>query len=420
MSAQDVTAGTVRAFERWIGAVTSHVPGEMDESLRAAGRMTVNEHEELRTGMRFFRDGLAKKRTRVTSPSQQRIVSLGMEMSRAQGGRSFAERAMLMHGDAAIFAVLHPEGIAPQSAERLPRGSSSSALPSQQVLERDGELVGVVTSDWNWAFARALADLPGAREDSAFLAKWFHATTAFLMSRRLYAEANANVLVAANAVPRDTFAMFDRACYAELQGMPESQVLLSPQDLASLRISMRNSLLSQSADVRQIGVRPPEVENREAERYFRRALDLDPDFAEARVRLARLLELRGRHAEAASELGRAMETLSKATSPDPTVLFYLHLVAGRVDRAQNHLDAAAAHFREALVLFPSAQSALLGASQVALLRADADGAIASVRGLNAGTSGVEFRSDPWWVYSAGLGRNAESLLAKLWAEARTR
>jgi tetratricopeptide (TPR) repeat protein len=287
------------------------------------------------------------------------------------------------------------------------------------VIERDGELVGATASNWNWGVARGLISLQAPRPDTAFLTSWFHATSAFLMSRRRYGDARAQLDAAMAVVPKDAAIRFDRAAYAEMQGLPESQVLLSTEDIAAQRAMlgppMRNTLMTQSDTARRTGVRQASVENADAERLFRSALDVDPDFVEARVRLARLLEVRGRHAEAAQELARALSSRERI---DPVVAFYAHLFAGRVDRALGRLDTAAAHLRDALALFPNAQSALLGASQVAVLRSDVESALASVRQLEVANAGPDRRMDPWWVYSIGLGRNADALLAAMWANAR--
>jgi tetratricopeptide (TPR) repeat protein len=193
-------------------------------------------------------------------------------------------------------------------------------------------------------------------------------------------------------------------------------VLLSPEDLAALRITQRGSLIRRG-DATRSGVRPPEVENRDAERYFHDALDADPAFDEARVRLARLYEVRGKYADAAAELARAN---ALRAGGDPIVSFYRELFAGRADRALGKMNSAAAHFQSALNLFPHAQSALLAASQLALLRADVPAALGPVRSLRDAATANQPRVDPWWVYGAGLGRNADALLRELWAAARAR
>jgi tetratricopeptide (TPR) repeat protein len=414
-----VTASTVLAIEHWVDAVKHHVPGQADDPLMSIEGMSVGDRAQVRAGMDLFLTGLSQKPARISFAAQKRIVDLGIDLARNPGVKTFVDRAIMLHGDAAMVAIDHPEFV-PSNAGTVTQPAKSVGLP-EQVLERDGELVGTTAPNWNWAFARSLIALRPPQADTAFLATWFHATSTFLMSRRHYGDAQTHLIAAAVVVPKDAMIRFDRAAYAELMGLPESQVLLTTEDIALQRASqgslMRGTLMSRSDAAKRTGVRPANVENAEAERLFRSALDVEPEFVEARVRLARLLEVRGRHAEAARELARA---LSGREHADPAVAFFAHLFAGRVDRALGKLDTAAAHFQDALALFPNAQSALLGASQVAVLRADVEGALASVRQLevaNANAS-ADAGTDPWWNYGIGLGRNANALLAAMWANAR--
>ncbi len=402
---REITPKTVQVFERWIDAVEHHAPGEPDAALRAAEKWTVDDREELRAGMLLFRDALIKKRVRVKSSSQQRILSLGIGVAINPGAAVFIHHAMMLHGDAAMDAVQRPEELPAAAAAASPSLPGNSAA-GHVVLERDGELVGSASSNWHWAFGRALTSVVPFRADQTFVASWFHATTAFLMAHGQYAEASAHVSAATEALPSDPDALFDRACFAEFQGLPQSQALWSTEDLAASRITIRDSLLGEAGEVSKSGVRPPEVENRDAERFFRAALKQNPSFAEARVRLARLLEMRGREAEALSELARAADT---GTAIDPIVHFYRELFAGRAERTLGRLDAAAEHFQAALTLFPGAQSARLGASHVALVRGDIDRAAALALEVRGGAA------DPWWIYGECAGRNAAAVVRAMWA-----
>jgi tetratricopeptide (TPR) repeat protein len=149
----------------------------------------------------------------------------------------------------------------------------------------------------------------------------------------------------------------------------------------------------------------------EAERLFRQTLAREPAILEARVRLARLLGLRGRHIQAEAELRPVLQTES-----DGVVLYYAHLFSGRTAKALKRLDVAARHYADARRLFPDAQSALLAQSQLALLRADTTTALEVLEHLKSLPLDAADRSDPWWQYSIGPGRNAKSLLASLWTE----
>src|SRR5262249_37736667 len=146
--------------------------------------------------------------------------------------------------------------------------------------------------------------------------------------------------------------------------------------------------------------------NSVAERMFRKALEINPALVEARVRLARLLEVRGRFAEAQTELDRA--TASRI--PDPAVWFYAQLFAARSSLATGRPTSAMAHVREALVLYPDAQSALLVRSELALMQSDVRGALQPIQQLGLQSPKAEDRRDPWWLYDMGTGRLADGLL----------
>jgi tetratricopeptide (TPR) repeat protein len=142
---------------------------------------------------------------------------------------------------------------------------------------------------------------------------------------------------------------------------------------------------------------------------FRRALRADPALVEARVRLARLLEVRKRHDEAASELTAAL-----ASNPTGAVAFYAHLFAGRAAQALGKTADAAEHYRAAEALFPGSQSASLALSQAALLQSDVPAALDSIQRFDKSSTA----RDPWWWYHYGAGRDADALLREMWDRVR--
>ncbi len=161
--------------------------------------------------------------------------------------------------------------------------------------------------------------------------------------------------------------------------------------------------------VSQSGLPGTDAANREAERLFRHTLDVDPNFVEARVRLGRLLELRGRFNDADIELRRAL--VSREIVPDRMLTYYAQLFAARAARGLGQDSAAVVHLGAALSLFPDAQSAIVARSQVALAAGDETNALAPLRRLETGDANT--RPDPWWLYDQGPGRNADRALADL-------
>ena len=106
----------------------------------------------------------------------------------------------------------------------------------RMTVSRDGTILGQMESDWNWPFARSLIDLLRlAAPSDPFPGDWFHTTAAFMFARGLYAEAFVHLAHAARLLPDDALVLYDRACYAENQGLPTNQVLLRDADPIALR-----------------------------------------------------------------------------------------------------------------------------------------------------------------------------------------
>jgi tetratricopeptide (TPR) repeat protein len=104
---------------------------------------------------------------------------------------------------------------------------------------------------------------------------------------------------------------------------------------------------------------------RVAQQYFRKALDLDPALDEARLRLAGVLQFRGDRGQAARELERVA-----AGSGAPAWASLAHLFLGDIDERAGRPESAIVHYRRAVELTPSGQSARIALSQ-ALFRAGA-------------------------------------------------
>src|SRR5450759_5126915 len=71
--------------------------------------------------------------------------------------------------------------------------------------------------------------------DDPFVGTWYHATTAFMLQKGLYGEAVTHLERVAAVLPDEARALFDRASYLEIQGLPVNQVLLSDEDILALK-----------------------------------------------------------------------------------------------------------------------------------------------------------------------------------------
>jgi tetratricopeptide (TPR) repeat protein len=421
---------SVAALQAWVSAVTSHTPGRADQSVVAVAAYSYETRESLNTGLGYFFAALvgATFDTRGNKAAAT-CAALGHEF-----GREFLKQAAVLHSDVAAYSHLNllPSSGQAKSPQRpgqeLPRGygtkdmrPGSDPIPplltaDRVLLDADGQVLGEVASTWNWPFARHLLDLlstpRGGKTDydgraqratDPFVSAWYHATTAYMFASGLYGEATPHLHFASQALPDDALSLFDRASYAEILGLPMHQALLT--EVEQLGRAGEPRVGRSEASLR---VPAAAKTNADAERLFRRALEVDPGLVEARVRLARLLELRGRHEEAAAELKTVL-----TANPAGTVAFYAHLFAGRAAQALGHAGEAARHFESASALFPDAQSARLASSQLALFRSDIPAALAPIQGL--GPRSAVFTADPWWQYHLGAGRDAEDLVRAMWA-----
>jgi hypothetical protein len=109
-----------------------------------------------------------------------------------------------------------------------------------------------------------------------------------MFARGLYAEVAVHLAHAARLFPDHARVLFDRACYAENQGLPVNQVLLRGADPVLLRRVRQGTarLPSGTSDATRraagFNIPPKQDANAEAERLFRRALKADPALHEAR------------------------------------------------------------------------------------------------------------------------------------------
>lgn len=415
-----ITGDTVAVLETWMQAVKTHVPGQMDDPVATVAAFSYATREELNAAMPlFFRVLTQKKYDTGGNPAAGAVAAKAHA-----AGTSFLKQAAVLHADVAAYS------------ERLPvrsTGSTRAAKPASEVtvgrgrparlvqdvpplliedrlsISTDGQVIGEVAASWNWPFARSLVEL---LKGDPFVADWYHATAAYMFTNELYGDATDHLGDAAKVLPDEPRIAFDRGCYAEALGLPLLQSLLSDRDLVTQR-----AVASQSgggpgwtppSSSASMGIPTEERTNGDAERLFRRALSLDPSLAEARVRLARLLDLRKRHDEAMREL-----TVVLGGNAPPAVTFYARLFAGRVASALGRAREASQHYEAALALFPDAQSALLAASQLALVESDVAASIAPVERL--GPRSAEFTADPWWRYHHCSGRDADDLLRALWS-----
>jgi tetratricopeptide (TPR) repeat protein len=409
----NAAADATQLLADWSAAVQQHVPGTVDSPLRFVWRLTPAERSVVASAAPALVQALSHAQNAPNAESRDRLVHLANDLAKTTTTTSFIDRAVMLHADAAMF---DPQGVqAPAMSGRsvstvVGIGGAHIVRQEQAAIfatARDGEMTGRAGADWNWPFARRLlAADPIARSD-AFASKWYHATTSYLFINAYFGEADAHLRDAAAAPPDDPLVLFDRGCIAEALAGNLFQFVAS-DDRA---LQMFNQPSAHKELVwRSVELPSTDALNARAEDLFQRALGAEPRLFEAEVRLSRLLDIEGRHAEALEHARLALEM-----RPPADVAFHAHLFAARSAVALGRLDDAQGHIDAALTLFPKAQSALLAASHVALLNSDAPTAFRLFGRLrDAGPEDRTALADPWILYCYGAGRLVEPLLSDLW------
>jgi tetratricopeptide (TPR) repeat protein len=162
------------------------------------------------------------------------------------------------------------------------------------------------------------------------------------------------------------------------------------------------------------GIGSEQAELRQAEERFRRALERQPAFTEARIRLGRVLHLRGRYEQAARELEQAVTALSSGRSmaaDDGLLAYYAEMFLGAAAESLGRREMARSSYTRAAALYPGAPSPRLALSRLALSRNDRAAALRALR--EALQPGDEDRDDPLWRYHVVQGRDADAWLARL-------
>mgnify|MGYP001111776024 CR=1 FL=1 len=271
-----------------------------------------------------------------------------------------------------------------------------SKLGSSTITE-DGGRRGAISLDPHLSQARQLVDrvsrdetLPQYAEMRSHAIAWYRTVTAVLLAANNLADLDSHIERSTKLFPDDPGILFDAGCYAEAYASPLIQAAMFARGDSAPKPQRRVGLLQ--AD--------PRSESRllgEAERRFRRVIELDPTFTEARVRLGFVLIRRGHPELAIPELERA-----RALSTDDVVRYYAELFLGRAFAAVGEHARAVAANTAAAARFPSAQSPRLALS---LLHADTGRATRDdLLDVLTQTDDAS-RVDPWWVYYRGSGRN---------------
>jgi tetratricopeptide (TPR) repeat protein len=309
------------------------------------------------------------------------------------------KRGAILHADVVMIAKPQPAlyveqpRTSPFGSFRPPPGPEHLVLQS-----KDGRQERLIDDAAHWELAYALLDrLPAPQRDET-VQVWYRATTAYLQSNAMHEPAHFER--ALRLFPADAEFQFQTGCLHETLASPRVQAVLRSATVPAGVV---------------VAVKSEHGELEIAERYFRRAIALDPGFQEAHLRLGRVLGLLDRHEEAAAELRQVTDDVDH-----PALRYYTALFLGREEEVLGHLDAARAAYQRAGDMFPLAQSPQIALSHLARDGADRARALAHAeRVLGLPPNEVD-RRDPFWVYHFIEGRHLDDLLDQLYTPFRHR
>ena len=352
-------------LDDWEMAATTHTPGEADAPVQLIAQWHPTDLEAL-------------------------FVHIRAAVREEKTGR-LAKAGAMLHTDIAIFTR---GGALPINPPRIPLAHPRrmDSTPRLVVRAPDAQYAGIDRAMRHWDFARALVDAstPAPAGDASVRA-WYRATTAFLAEGYMFGELLPHLEHARRVFPGDAPTLFSTGCLEEALAAPAVQAFVRNTALpGGMRVQVNNE----------------RTQLQRAEAYFQRTLEIDPGFAEARVRLGRVFSRLGRHDDALRELRAGREA-----SADAVVRFYAELFLGAVEEAAGRIDTALQDYDRAAALFPRAQSARLAIALLERRRGNREAASAALE--EALPHAIDVADDPWFDYYRGDGRHRAALFARL-------
>jgi tetratricopeptide (TPR) repeat protein len=391
----------------WLAAIERHEPGRGDESIHVFDAWRPDDFQYLAIdvntllavmndpGLRtFYYSANGRSRQALyTGPDLRLILSLAKaesdrhgdvadpERRRERNRNRVLKRGVILHTDVAIDAAA---GKAPKN------GPGPLGLQQFTLLMPDGRSEALTVNVGHWEFARLLLDkvVPAAARDE-FVRRWYAIAGGYQEGIGLLSPPH--FTRGLHLFPEDADLLFQAACLHEALAEPRVQEAFQG---ASVPRDVTFDISSRRAELR------------EAESLFRKALKIRPDHLEARIRLGRVLGLRGEHVEAEALLRQAA-----ADANERLLQYYAQLFLGAEHEALGDRVRARDLYGRASQLYPDAQSPPLALSLLSLHdgnHRDALDAMSMVLALPGDT-----RVDPWWHYHRAQGRNAADDLAAL-------
>jgi tetratricopeptide (TPR) repeat protein len=424
----DEVTPRITRFESWLKAIAQHRPGVLDEHVRLVNTWNQEQLRQIwieastivslvrEPGVSLFyvneqsgTGGPGQQGRQVSSLATSRSTQVLYTLSELRRLRALAKqisptgmpgaendmvkRGAMLHADIAILTPVESRSF----------GSDVRPGPGGLTLfMNDGQQTGLQGLVSHWNMGRRLLDrvrpvetretlkmAPRPAEDED-VRRWYVVGCAYMA--RIRNIESAHFTRALELFPNDPEVLFFAASVREAFAGARTQAVMR-----SIKVPREVSFDVQDED----------AELRRAEQLYKRAIERNSNFLEARIRLGRVLGLRDRHKEAVEQLQRGQ------VASEPVLQYYAQLFLGAEFEALGNGAEARQSYERAAALAPMAQSPLLGLSRIADQagdRAAARDAIARVLQLPIND---EDRVDPWWVYEIVQARGVDGLLADL-------
>ena len=362
-------------IREWVKAIAQHTPGKPDS---AAVMISNWQAKDLETVVSYVSKLASQpfnssKRT-LAKASIRRLLQLTDQEAKQGSLNRLLKQGALLHTDIALLEL--------EAGAYQERGEGMAAFA-------DGRLFAYPKTP-HWGYARELIDAvsPISSQDP-MVRQWYIATTAHMLARRLLGYAGQNLKYALDKFPADPRVLFYAGVLHETWASPVHQKVLLPR---AVKVSYGSE----------------ESELKLALKSLQKAVAADPNFAEAHLRLGRVMGLLGHHDQAVAELQQAAASIN-----DPQLLYYASLFLGRELAALSRRSEARDQYERAAMLYPSAQSPLLALSQLARSSDDLEAALLSLERAFALPRQDPWKDDPWWTYDLAHVRDADPLVAEM-------
>jgi hypothetical protein len=387
---QSTPAPWLSRLSSYLEAVDEHKPGTVDMAARLTGFLTEEDLYELRAdflnlvalckrelGRSVRSPSIVYRDTPIPFPDLRSMLRLTDGEATSGNANRVLLRAAVLHADIGVLV-----------APFLPRGVGCTTRGS--VLVQDGNSVGMGCVSIHWIMGRGLLDAvrpdPG-RNDIVRL--WYQASITHLLENGNYANADAHIAHAQVLFPDDPVVLFEHGYYHEGYAAP----------------AVQSAALESGADRRGAKIHLEEALDR-----YRKALQANPHFVEARVHRGMVLLQLSHPGEAVEQLRQAA-----AEAQGPRLRYYAELFLARAEEASGNVSAAREHFQRASEIYPQAQSPHLSLTLLARERGDRIGAREAMQKVLALPHTDRANTDPWWDYYRWQNQGATDLFARLYA-----